>query len=233
MLMRIVLTMKVGAILFMAPPCSTWIFLSRGSTRRSEADPAGKSASSDKANILVMRMCYLIVLACSHGVRVVVEQPSSSLLWEFDCMAKIIDHFKFMRVDADMGAYVAPSKKALTFIGHLPGMEALAARTDSDDKKRIKLEQESGAEQLTIAEVGTDGKTRTSGTTGLKGSAAYPQSFGSAFAMIFHAHYEPMYVLAQPAPTREQIQLLRTDFDIDDGECLADFSAWKHREAST
>ena len=161
MCVRAVLCMKVGALLFLAPPCATWIWITRHSTSRSKDMPHGSGDAADIANIIVMRVCYLIALASSLGVRVVVEQPSSSILWDFPCMRDVARWLSFDWVTADMGAYGAPTKKTLTFGGTLPNLGTLLARADHIDRCRFQLEKEPDGKSLHLSDVGADGKKKT------------------------------------------------------------------------
>lgn len=55
----------VGGLLWLGCPCSSWVWVSRGSTRRCRLRPKGdtKVRSVKQANRLVRRLCYLL-LAC-------------------------------------------------------------------------------------------------------------------------------------------------------------------------
>ena len=80
--LRQVLRLKIGAVLWCGTPCSTWIFLSRGSTGRSTLNPLGRplvQCVSD-ANILASRVCLLCIVAFARGASWAMEQPASSLL---------------------------------------------------------------------------------------------------------------------------------------------------------
>ncbi len=64
-----VLSMHVGAVLLAAPPCSSWIFMSRFSTGRWArilGDPC--CASIRAQNALVGRLVYILVLCIKRGV---------------------------------------------------------------------------------------------------------------------------------------------------------------------
>lgn len=76
------LRLKVGALLFGGHPCSTFVWLSRGSTRRSASRPLGDPlcAAAQKANQMASRFSLLILLAVARGAVWLVEQPCSSLL---------------------------------------------------------------------------------------------------------------------------------------------------------
>lgn len=229
MCVRAVLSMKFGALLFLAPPCATWIWITRHSTSRSKELPHGNGQAADMANTLVMRVCYLIALASSLGVRVVVEQPSSSLLWNFPCMRDVAKWLSFEWVTADMGAYGAATKKTLTFGGTLPNLRSLLARADQLDRDRFKLEAASSNQSLHVSDVGADGKKKIYGGPGLTESAAYPIGFGCAIAQVFHDESDPPCAAAQTAWSKAELEALVIDISLDAGECFVDFSAWEQR----
>lgn len=83
-LKAVLLTMrlKVGGLLFSGTPCSTWVFVSRGSTGRSRAQPLGRVGVDcvATANVLTARVALLFAIACCRGAVWVNEQPSSSLM---------------------------------------------------------------------------------------------------------------------------------------------------------
>jgi len=80
--LKLCLRLKVGGILWCGVPCSTWVFMSRGSTGRSAGAPLGRETSPAvvAANILASRVVVCILVAVARGAMWCVEQPSSSLL---------------------------------------------------------------------------------------------------------------------------------------------------------
>ena len=61
-----------GATLWLGCPCSQWVWISRGSTRRNRLRPSGSKriASVKAANRLVRRLCYLWLVCTCKGTRV-------------------------------------------------------------------------------------------------------------------------------------------------------------------
>ena len=77
------IALRADGLLWAAPPCSSWVWLSRGSSGRSAQNPMGsqKYANVRLANQQVARVALLILIAAVlHNARVMVEQPVSSLL---------------------------------------------------------------------------------------------------------------------------------------------------------
>ena len=80
----LILRLKHGAVLWCGTPCSTWVFMSRGSTRRSATEPLGDEHVEKVrvSNCLVARTVLLTLLAIARGVAWAWEQPISSLMTE-------------------------------------------------------------------------------------------------------------------------------------------------------
>ena len=83
-----------GGVVWFAPPCSTWVWMSRASTKRSEQHmgPAGDESNPNvyRQNCLVGRICYLIALCFHLGINFVIEQPHSSVMFKYARMKKLL-----------------------------------------------------------------------------------------------------------------------------------------------
>ncbi|CAK9096088.1 Uncharacterized protein SCF082_LOCUS45127 [Durusdinium trenchii] len=77
-----ILNLKPGSGHFTAPVCSTWVFMSRGSTGRRKDNPLGSEHydSVNQANIMVGRVCVLLLLAAAKSIFWILEQPINSLM---------------------------------------------------------------------------------------------------------------------------------------------------------
>ena len=73
-----VLTLKENSCLWAGVPCSTFIWLSRGTFKRSAASPWG--TSTDLINCVVLRFVFVGLLAIVRRAFVIMEQPLSSTL---------------------------------------------------------------------------------------------------------------------------------------------------------
>lgn len=80
--LRLVLRLRVAGLLFTGTPCSSWIFLSRGSTQRSSTNPLGNQRLQNvlSANVTVARTALLCLVAWARGAQWATEQPGSSLM---------------------------------------------------------------------------------------------------------------------------------------------------------
>eukprot|EP00969_Alexandrium_andersonii_P163548 7229528-Alexandrium_andersonii.AAC.1 len=70
-------------MLWLAPVCSSWVFISSGSTGRSKWSPEGDDAAGnvEYSNKMAARCALLCAVAHSLNVTFIVEQPSSSVMF--------------------------------------------------------------------------------------------------------------------------------------------------------
>ena len=102
--------------------CSSWIFLSRGSTGRSALNPMGNTQlpSVMMANMMVSRTVLLILIGVAKCTGWMIEQPRGSLLGQHDrmrmieAMAKRIEWLGFHTINTYMGCVGADTEKATT-----------------------------------------------------------------------------------------------------------------------
>lgn len=80
--LTLVLRLRHGALLWAGVPCSSFVFINRGTSKRSASNPLGSPTQPtvQLANEIVARVGLLLLLAIARGVGWVVEQPGSSLL---------------------------------------------------------------------------------------------------------------------------------------------------------
>ena len=102
--------------------CSSWIFLSRGSTGRSAVNPTGNAElpSVRNANTMVSRTVLLILLGVARFTGWMIEQPRGSLLGKHDrmvmieVMAKRLQWLGFHEINISMGCFGAGTEKPTT-----------------------------------------------------------------------------------------------------------------------
>ncbi|CAL1126464.1 unnamed protein product [Cladocopium goreaui] len=180
---------RAGGLLFFAPPCSTWVFLSSPSTGRTWLDPEGYPTKCVLlANIFVMRMLYILFYAWRRGIHIMVEQPISSVLFDWAPVKKFLILCNSRKVTFPMGSWGAPSMKYTTIWGTLPGISSLRRPLDLKQLKRAlvlfnKLPSASpGRNTLVKKTVDKAGKKRVGIKKALEQSAVYPRDFAWAIA---------------------------------------------------
>ena len=173
---------RQGGICMMAPVCSSWTFMARSTSGRSIGDPLGKTERQFvyEGNMMVSRCCLLILFLHARGVCWALEQPASTLLHlhpRFQALLRRRD-IAVYRVYFHMGALGGSSEKPTYLF------------TSADWLSRFQsYKVKKKAEKQTLAKhyIDASGKKRSSGTSELKASAAYPRGFGEMFAKLVEA----------------------------------------------
>lgn len=77
-----VLRIRKGGLLWSGCPCSSFVWLARGTSGRSAETPYGNpdAPSAVLGNALFERSLLLAILAIARGVHIATEQPGSSLM---------------------------------------------------------------------------------------------------------------------------------------------------------
>lgn len=96
-----------------ATVCSSWIWMSRSSTKRSIENPLGNLASEPvrEGNAQVARMAVLIFFVLAKSAHWVLEQPGSSLMHEHPEMKRLHQLCGWNVIRTWMGMYGAATKK--------------------------------------------------------------------------------------------------------------------------
>ncbi len=184
---RIACSIKPGGLLWLAPPCSTWVWLTRGSTGRSLTALGDFTLPAViEQNALVERVMLLCELVHRRGGHYIIEQPASSVLWSYPAVAQMLKRHGLQGPTVlDFGAYGGSSIKPTHLWGTAPYLAQLSRRCTAADKVRLEAE----GVQTTNRYVDNAGRKRCQGTSDLKGTQAYPENWGVAHAHAFAKHY--------------------------------------------
>ena len=89
---RAVLRLRVNSLLFLGIPCSSWVWMNRGTSKRSRTNPLGDTTVPSVAatNQLTSRCTLLVMTAVARGACWLLEQPASSLLPHHPRMAQLV-----------------------------------------------------------------------------------------------------------------------------------------------
>ena len=162
-------------------PCRSWIVLSRSFTQRSSYLPAGprRSQCTDKQwhylqehNRLGELSAYLIKTARALGHSFTLEQPNSSLLFDFTPMSLALDSAPIIAFS--MGEFGGSSPKPLRLCGTVPWLRQLRALYLA---RKAKV----AAPAHRLAKHSATGFTGN--TQDLEESSGYTEAFGIAVAM--------------------------------------------------
>ena len=173
---------------WLAVVCSSWVWLSRGSTGRSKYNAMGwvDSTSAAEGNKMTARAALIIVLLSCLGLAWVLEQPLLSLMplhpalqWiqAMSNMAATDAFITWMAVDTYMGAFAAETSKPLALYTNRMWVYALA---------RSKPMMKSAKHCITTTT--SSGKLSVHGTSDTKKTQAYTQAFGQATLDAYVAH---------------------------------------------
>ena len=158
-----VMHIKRHGFLFLAPPCSTWVWMSHGSTgrRRNNAmgDPHNNYVKSQ--NRLVSRLCHIIWLARKRGVFVIIEQPQDSCMEQHPRLAHLLKRFRMGTFKLDMGAYGAFSQKPTKLWGTAPWLHKMTKKLTGWERQVVRDNGVSSG--VTRSWIDTNGKRRCKG----------------------------------------------------------------------
>jgi len=129
-------------------------------------------------------------LAFCLGLHVVIEQPLSSILFQYEPMKALLSKTQMQRTVVQLGNFGAASMKTLQLFGTVPWLAELRQENmrrqhahrhcDNPTGARKRASQESHLEQkLTYETTDRLGRVRVTGKKlALKESSAYPPEFG-------------------------------------------------------
>ena len=185
-LLGLIWKVREFGLTFWAPPCSWWIWISRGTSKKSEACPKGDECNfkNKSQNRLVSRMCHLLWLCLHRRVFWIIEQPDSSVMSRYPRLARLLAAHRYVSAELSMGAYGGPTKKGTVLFGTSPNILSLAKTCSELDKQDIAAS--SSGICVTRYVVTTDNKRRSTGGPDLRQTQSYPIGFGAAVGRVFH-----------------------------------------------
>ena len=161
-----------------ATVCSTWVWISRASTRRSLSEPLGahpRTCKVEQANVMVSRVALLLLWLQAQGNLWFLEQPASSLMCHHPRMAQVknVCQSSWRHVHTWMGAFGARTPKSTRIWSASDAVYGLH-RTLSAEQK---------FDSTGVATVSSSGAV--SGGPDLKGTQEYPEGYGQAVAQAW------------------------------------------------
>ena len=118
---------RAGGLFFIAPQCSSWVWLSRSSTGRSSQNPDGRTnvrcvVDGNRLNLVTSLLC---MIATALGVLWIVEQPSSSLFFLTQHMRFAVEHCAATKLHTWLGGFGHPMSKPTLLVGTPPWLSGL------------------------------------------------------------------------------------------------------------
>ncbi|CAL1165178.1 unnamed protein product [Cladocopium goreaui] len=193
-----------GGVAWFAMPCNSWVFMSRGSTKRCLLRVKGAThlKSTALGNRLARRLCYLLELCHKLGIFWVIEQPTTSLLFFYRPLRRLMKRHGAKRVGCSLGALNANTTKPVFLWGTVPFLGAFNIRPTA--LRRHQLQKIRNFLKLNTTHIYQDkrGRTRCAGGTDLKATQSYPGLMGLKVAEEVKRHVEQLP--AQRRPTNVQ-----------------------------
>lgn len=105
--------LKPGSGCLSAPVCSSWVFMSRGTTCRTKARPLGRSDNEGvhNGNVMTARVLILMLLASAKGIFWLLEQPASSIMEHHPCFQEVLGMVHLVKKTIYMQNYGGTSPK--------------------------------------------------------------------------------------------------------------------------
>lgn len=179
------LSIVVGGTAWFGVPCSTFVFMSRGHTKRSRKKPKGNVKRTDvrQANVIVERVCFLIKILAMRKVYWIIEQPLNSLLWYMPAIKRARRYYRVNQLNWQrrflwMGHYGHSLWKPTELVGVFPGLD-----TAWPTKRPLKGDSSSAYSQWHDEQ----GRRRVAGKAGLKATEHYPANFCNVTAGLVKA----------------------------------------------
>ncbi|CAE7373324.1 unnamed protein product [Symbiodinium natans] len=165
-----VMNLAPGTFLTLAPVCSSWVFMSRGTTKRTKGRPLGdqEAPSVDAGNRMASRVAILLFIACAKRVHIVMEQPRGSLLQEHPGMQALFSRTTWYKHHILMRNFGGPTDKGTWLYSSHKLIQDLYRFRPLLKKEHIE------PPQLVERYVDPSGRTCTKGGPDLKASQAYP-----------------------------------------------------------
>ncbi|CAK9060067.1 Putative rhamnose biosynthetic enzyme 1 [Durusdinium trenchii] len=174
--------LKVGSGSLMAPVCSSFVFVSRGSTKRSALSPEGdpSAPSVRDGNIILCRTLVLLYICAALRVWFMLEQPKGSIMQEHPAFRNFIKHVSLWRHYIAMRDYGAPTQKPTWLYSSLKCIESLSQFRPRQLPKIVEEEPK----EMVIHYKDKEGKARIQGGKDLKSSENYPIWFGRSMSRM-------------------------------------------------
>ncbi len=184
-LLGLALSLAPGGLLWLAPVCSSWIWINAGTHTRNQLAWSGNTdhAYIAEANKMVTRCALLIWLVRFRGCSWVIEQPRSSVLIAHDRLQEIVMKTRVWWTRACMGAFRGTTLKPLQFWSGDQWISELSKHKVSF-KHKFKRSVTYKTYMNKRGAIKHDGKQAA-----LKKTQSYTRRFGRVIANIFEQNW--------------------------------------------
>lgn len=178
---RIALSVIPGGVVWFGVPCSTFVWMARGHTKRSRQNPLGDLTRADvsRANRIAQIVVMLCQVLSKRGVFFVMEQPAGSLLWQTPCMRLAARRLwvkgrPWSRRFVWLGHFGHKICKPTELCGIFPNLVRILP------SRRPRGKSAAGMYRVWTSK--KNGRTCVCGSAGLKSTEHYPKRFCEAVA---------------------------------------------------
>ena len=111
-LLGLLCRVSAKGVVWLGPPCSTWVWIARSHTKRNSADVNGDTSREDVQHANATAKFVGMFMRLCHRLKVwyVVEQPKGSLLWQFESVAEALQATGARRTHVELGRVGASSE---------------------------------------------------------------------------------------------------------------------------
>jgi hypothetical protein len=182
--LQLVRRLMRGGLTHWATVCSTWIWMARSGTLRSEERPLGKRPWSDKvaeANAMVSRMIVLLYLIVAQDSFFILEQPANSLMVKVPRMVQLKKRLgnHWSSIHTYMGEFGGETPKPTRLWSNHKGIRNLVRTLNPSKYEKSNL-------TVIDAEKKAAGIAAVTGSKSeLKMSQAYPLGYGKAVHELY------------------------------------------------
>ena len=182
--LHMVLRCKPGSINVFAPVCSTWVWVNRGTSARTEWDPLGDVNKPQvvAANKMVARCVILLMIVAARGGLWILEQPASSILSRHPSFQSMLRHVAVWKAFVYMGAFGAESLKPTSLWANDKCIQEL----EEQGKTKPDTVSKTGIVEITYS---ASGRLQVMGGAKLKQTQHYPKGFGDALNKMHDANH--------------------------------------------
>lgn len=176
--------LKRRGLLWFAPTCSTWIWLSRKQTERSMEYPWGNEcvAGVADANCVKDVVCCLCSFVFATGRVFIIEQPLSSLMPHHPDVQNLLYHTNFTTIVTHHSSFSGTSPKPFKLFGVAPYLQQLVRKPPP---RQRGLSNTPSDESLTYRSRSSSGRHAVYGKKeALVQSQAYTYQFGQAISTL-------------------------------------------------
>ena len=184
-------TIKREGLAWWAPPCSSWVWMSRHSTSRTAVAPLGTRLRNHPSvvanNRLVSRLCILLDMCWKRGVYYIIEQPATSLMWQHPRLMALLQKHGAQTIVTEMGAFGGDYQKPSKLVRTHPLIASLVRLMTPEEKRAMQKRKKMYNVPISTLSI-KNGKSNYSGSKFLKATRAYPKQLGLAVGMMFSEH---------------------------------------------